>query len=291
MKMEHIREIKSRAALYSIISNSTLIALKFIAGLMTGSVSIISEAAHSFVDLLAAIIAFFSVRYSSQPADTQHPYGHGKIENISGTIEAILIFLAAGYIIYESVKKILKGVVLESLGYGIFVMFVSVIVNIVVSKYLMKIARKTSSIALEADAAHLITDVYTSAGVFAGLFVVKLTGFNILDPVIAIGVALFIVRAAYLITKKSILDLMDYTIPEEEAEKIREILNEHQDKFISYHKFRSRKSGSERYIDLHLVMSNGISLNDAHDFCTHLEKDIKKILPDSTITIHVEPYA
>src|SRR4030067_893800 len=146
---------------------------------MTGSVSIISEAAHSFVDLLAAIIAFFSVNYSSQPADTQHPYGHGKIENISGTIEAILIFLAAGYIIYESVKRILKGVVLESLGYGIFVMFVSVIVNIFVSRYLLKIARKTSSIALEADAAHLITDVYTSAGVFAGLFAVKLTGFNI----------------------------------------------------------------------------------------------------------------
>ena len=289
--MKNTRRIKSKAALYSIISNTTLIVLKFIAGFMTGSVSIISEAAHSFVDLLASVIAFFSVRYSSLPADDKHPYGHGKIENISGAIEALLIFFAAGYIIYESIHKILTGVVLESLEYGMFVMFVSVIVNIFVSRYLMKIARETSSIALEADAAHLITDVYTSFGVFTGLLAVKLTGFTILDPVIAIGVALFIVRAAYLITKKSILDLMDYTIPEEEEQKIREIIKEHHDKFISYHKFRSRKSGNERHIDLHLVMSNGISLNDAHDFCTHLEKDIKRILPDSTITIHVEPFA
>ena len=287
--MEKIRRKKKRAALYSVISNSMLIILKFIAGFITGSISIISEAIHSFIDLLAAIIAYISVGYSSHPADRNHPYGHGKIENISGTIEAILIFVAAGYIIYESILKIIKGSKLEVLEYGILVMFISVVVNILVSKYLLKVSRETSSMALEADAAHLTTDVYTSLGVFAGLFVVKLTAYDILDPIIAIGVSLFIIRAAYQITKKSVLDLLDHTLPEEEAEKIRKILSEHQDKFVSYHKFRSRKSGNERYIDLHLVMSNGISLNDAHEFCTHLEKDIENILPGSVVTIHVEP--
>ena len=287
--MEQIRKKKRRAASYSIISNSTLIVLKGIAGFVTGSISIIAESIHSAVDLLAAVIAYVAVSYSSNPPDKKHPYGHGKIENIAGAIEAILIFAAAGYIIYESILKMTKGFELEALGLGISVMFISVVVNILVSRYLLKVARETSSIALEADAAHLTTDVYTSLGVFAGLFAVKLTGYNILDPIIAIAVALFIIRAAYLITKKTVLDLVDYSIPDEEAEKIRKILKEHQDKFISYHKFRSRKSGSERQIDLHLVMANGISLSDAHKFCTHIEKDIERILPGSIVTIHVEP--
>jgi len=287
--MWKIREKKRSAALYSVICNSALIVLKFIVGFITGSISIIAEAIHSIVDLLASFIAYVAIKYSSYPPDEKHPYGHGKIENIAGAIEAILIFVAAGYIAYESILKIIKGSKLEALEYGIAVMFISVVVNILISWYLLKIARKTYSIALEADAVHHLTDVYTSLGVFAGLFVVKLTGYNILDPIIAIGVSLFIVRTAYLITKKSVFDLVDYTIPDEEAEKIRKLLNEHQDKFISYHKFRSRKSGNERHIDLHLVMSKGISLDDAHDFCTHLEKDIEEILPGSIVTIHVEP--
>lgn len=287
--MEQTLRIKKRAALFSIISNSLLIVLKFFVGFITNSISIISEAVHSMIDLLAAIIAFISVSVSSHPADKNHPYGHGKVENISGAVEAILIFAAAGYIIYKSVIKIMKGVELESIEYGIYVMFISVIVNIVVSKYLLKVARKTSSIALEADAAHLTTDVYTSLGVFAGLLVVKLTGLNFLDPIVAMSVAVFIIRTAYHLTKKSLLDLLDHTIPEEEADKIKNILNEHQDKFVSYHKLRSRKSGNERYIDLHLVMINEMSVADAHEFCTHLENDIENILPFSVVTIHVEP--
>ncbi len=287
--MEKILKLKKSAALYSVASNSLLIIMKFIVGSITGSISIISEAIHSMIDLLASLIAFISVSFSSYPADYNHPYGHGKVENISGAVEALLIFFAAGYIIFESVFKILNGVELESIEYGIYVMIISVIVNIFVSRYLSKVAHKTSSIALEADAAHLSTDVYTSLGVFAGLIVVKLTGLNFLDPIVAMVVALFIIRTAYHLTIKSLHDLLDHTIPEEEEFKIKNILEEHQDRFVSYHKLRSRKSGNERYIDLHLVMPNQISVADAHEFCSHLEKDIENIFPKSVVTIHVEP--
>src|SRR3990172_5949884 len=229
--MEKTLKLKKSAALYSVISNSLLIILKFIAGFITGSISIISEAVHSMIDLLASLIAFVSVSFSSHPADYNHQYGHGKVENISGAVEAILIFFAAGYIIYQSVHKILKGVELESIEYGIYVMIVSVIVNIFISSYLLKVAHKTSSIALEADAAHLSTDVYTSLGVFAGLIVVKSTGLNFLDPLVAMMVALFIIRTAYHLTAKSLRDLLDHTIPKEEEFKIKNILDEHQDRF------------------------------------------------------------
>ncbi|MEN6375455.1 MAG: cation diffusion facilitator family transporter [Smithella sp.] len=156
-------------ALLSVISNSALVTMKFVVGLVIGSVSIISEAIHSGVDLLASIIALFSVKTSSKPADKNHSFGHGKIENISGTVESLLIFAAAGWIIYEAFQKISKPAPIDNLGWGIGVMLTSSVVNIIVLQRLFKIGRETNSIALQADAWHLRTDVYTSAGVMIGL--------------------------------------------------------------------------------------------------------------------------
>ena len=281
--------IKSRAAAISVASNTTLIILKVVAGILTGSISLIAEAVHSTMDLAASVIAFFSVRVSDNPADEQHPFGHGKAENISGVAEALLIFVAAGIIIYEAILKFIVGTKLEFVEIGIGIMAVSIIVNIIVSRYLLKISRKTDSLALEADARHLTTDVLTMVGVLVGLGLVRLTGLNIFDPITALIVALLIFRAAYEITRKSFGGLMDTRLPKAELDAIASIIKDHAGSLAGFHEMRTRKAGSQRFIDLHLVLPNKVNLEQAHDMCDHLEQDIKNKLPNSSITIHVEP--
>ena len=205
--LEAQRRRKSRAALISVASNTTLVVFKLVVGLLIGSVSVISEAVHSGVDLIASLIALFAVRTASKPADEGHPFGHGKVENISGTIEALLIFGAAAYIIFEAVKKLLHPTAVESLGWGVTVMGISAVANFFVSRMLFKVGRETQSVALEADGWHLRTDVYTSVGVMAGLafmwaaqLVFPTHNWEWVDPVVAMGIALLIIRAAYRLT-------------------------------------------------------------------------------------------
>ena len=280
---------KSSAAGLSVAYNSLLIILKVVAGLLTGSISILAEAIHSLLDLAAAVIAFFGVRVSDRPADEQHPFGHGKAENVSGVVEAGLIFVAAGIIIYEAAKRLITGVTVELLELGIGVMAVSVVVNIVVSRHLLKVSRATDSIALEADARHLTTDVWTSAGVLVGLVVVRLTGLVILDPIIALVVALFILKAAYDVLRKSFGGLVDIRLPEAEEAEIKSCIMAHYSELVSFHELRTRKAGSWRYIDLHLVMPKNASIEEAHRMCDHLEQDIENRLQYTSVIIHVEP--
>lgn len=282
-------QTKTSAAGLSVLSNTLLILLKVVAGLLSGSVSVIAEAIHSGIDLVAAGIAFFSLRIAGRPADREHPFGHGKVENVSGTIEAGLIFVAAAFIIYEAISRITAGAVIEYLSIGIAVMAVSVVVNIFVSRHLLRIARETDSIALEADGRHLSTDVYTSLGVLAGLIVVRLTGLNLLDPIIALGVALFILKMAYDVLRRAFSPLIDVRLPEEEEMLISYCIMEHYGEILGFHELRTRKAGSERHIQLHLVVARNASLEEAHRLCDHLEEDIKTKLLNACVTIHVEP--
>ncbi len=281
--------VKSKAAATSIVSNTFLILLKVAAGLLTGSISLIAEAIHSTIDLAAAIIAFISVRISDRPADEQHPFGHGKAENISGVAEAVLIFVAAGIIIYEAIQRLITGATLELVEVGIGIMAVSIVVNILVSRYLLRVSRTTDSLALEADARHLTTDVITMVGVLVGLALVRLTGLNLFDPIVAILVALFIIKTAYDITRKSFGGLIDVKLPEAEESVIRSCILEHSGKVVAFHKLRTRKAGSQRYIDFHLVMSRNVNVEEAHRMCDHLEQDIEKRLSRTNVTIHIEP--
>jgi len=280
---------RTSAAGLSILSNSLLVALKLTVGVVMGSVSVISEGVHSTVDLIAAMIAFFSIRAAAKPADEEHEFGHGKIENISGTIEALLIFLAAILIIYEAIVKIINRAQPEFITLGIGIMAFSAVANFFVSRRLHRIAHSTDSIALEADAWHLTTDVYTSLGVFAGLIVVEITHWYILDPIIAIGVALLIIRAAWNITRKSISGLVDVRLPKEEEDIITASITEHLGEITGFHELRTRKAGSQRYIDLHLVLPKSVTLEEAHRLCDHLEGDIKNKLSNGLVTIHCEP--
>ena len=279
----------SRVAAISVGSNSLLIILKLIVGLVTGSVSILAEAIHSSIDLLAAIIAFFGLRAAGKPADKEHQFGHGKWENVSGSIEAVLIFIAAIWIIYEGVKKILHGVEVELLGWGIAVMAVSVVVNTLVSRNLFKQAKIHDSIALEADGQHLRTDVITSLGVLLGLAAVQITGLKILDPIVAIGVALIICKAAWDILHKSFGGIIDSGLPPEEEKIIIDTLAEHRGQLVGFHEIRTRKAGAQRFVELHLEMPGDISVEAAHQMCDHLEADLKKRLPRLEISLHVEP--
>ena len=280
---------KLRVAALSVASNTLLTSGKIIAGIFSGSVSIISEGIHSGIDLLAAIIALFAVRESGKPADEQHEYGHGKIENVSGTVEAVLIFVAAVWIIIEAVKKIKEGVKVENLELGLIVMGISVIANIIVSTLLLRVAKRTDSVALEADGLHLRTDVYTSAGVFLGLLLIKITGWMMFDPLVAIIVALLICKAAFDLTKEAFMPLVDISLPPHEREIIIDIINSHSRSIVEFHKLRTRRAGAERHIDLHLVVPKNISVVVVHELCDQIEKEINLQLRMAQVLIHTEP--
>ncbi len=294
--MVNAQQRKNAVAWLSVISNTVLVIGKLIIGVLIGSVSVVSEAIHSGVDLLAAMIALFAVKTSNKVADDEHPFGHGKVENISGTVEALLIFVAAAWIIYEAVHKLLAPAPIEAVGWGVGIMLVSSVLNIGVSQMLFKVGRETDSVALRADAWHLRTDVYTSAGVMVGLGLILagqwlVPGTNLLwlDPVAAIGVALLIIHAAYTLTKQSGRDLMDASLPGDEIAWIRAHLNGLAPAVRGFHHLRTRKAGAARFVEFHLVVDRDLTVERAHNLADAVTRDIKARLPGATVTIHVEP--
>jgi len=276
-------------ALLSILSNTTLVVLKLAVGWMTGAVSIIAEGVHSGMDLVAAIIAWLSVRVADRPPDREHPFGHGKIENLSGLAEALLISAAAVLIVKESLEKMSAGTDTEMLEWGIAVMGVSAVLNTVVSYKLFRTAKRTDSMALLADAEHLRTDVITSLGVFAGLALIKITGYHILDPIAAMAVAGLIFHISIKLIWQTVAPLIDSTLPEREREIINESLKECDPKVVGWHKIRTRKSGSWRFIDLHVQVKSDLTVLEAHELVDEIENCIKDALPKSHVLVHVEP--
>lgn len=281
--------VKSRTALLSVVSNSALVALKLAVGLAIGSVAVISEAIHSGIDLLASLIAWYAVRVSDTPPDREHPYGHGKIESISGTIEALLIFIAGVWVIYEAVMGLLRGKSATTPLWGVAVMGISAVVNTFIARRLHKVADEFDSVALRADAHHLSVDVYTSLGVFAGLGLVALTGWHALDSVAAIAVGLLILHTAYGITKQSFEPLVDAALPPEEIERIEAALRS-SEPVRGWHNLRTRKAGSARFVDFHLLLDDDLSLAAAHDITHEVKALVEAALPGALVDIHTEPF-
>jgi cation diffusion facilitator family transporter len=277
------------AASVSVLSNTTLVVVKLVTGFLSGSVSIIAEAIHSANDLLASLIALISVRIAERPPDNEHPYGHGKAESIAAGMEAVLIIGAAVWIIVEALQRMVRQQPVEHLGWGALVMMLSVVLNTSVARYLFRVAREEDSPALEADAHHLATDVYTSLGVTVGLIVVWLTGWYVLDPLVAMVVALLILRIGFTLTIRSLHHLMDSRLPLTEVSLIEEILNG-ETRIHSWHNLRTRKSGNTRHIDLHIVVRNDATLLEAHQVADELEKRIERELAPAHVVIHVDPY-
>jgi cation diffusion facilitator family transporter len=289
---------KKNVAILSVASNTALILLKIAVGLLIGSVAVLSEAIHSGVDLVASFIALFAVRKASEAADERHPYGHGKFENVSGTIEAVLIFFAAIWIIYSAVRKLVNPEPIETPGLGVAVMLISAIVNIAVSQRLFKVGKATDSVALQADGWHLRTDVYTSLGVMFGLLVIWVggrfwPGANLawIDPAVAIVVAVMIMKAAFDLTREAARDLLDVSLPDEDVRWIAGFVGGGWPAVRSFHHLRTRKAGSTRFIDFHLAVDDKMSVGEAHELGDEIVVAIRERLPDSRVHIHVEPCA
>ena len=282
--------VKTRAAALSIVSNAILIALKIAAGALTGSVAILTEAMHSSIDLIASFVAYFSVREADKPADAEHPYGHHKIENLAAAIEAMLILVGSGVIIYAAVRSLATGPEVHSLGIGIVVIAFSMVANVVVSTFIARRARDTDSPALEGDAAHLRTDAATSAAVLLGLVVVQLTGATWLDPVIALAVAAAIVVAGIRLLTRASRVLVDEALPPQELEAVRDAISDFGPRGVAgYHKLRARRAGSRRYVDLHVQFTSGTTLESAHATAHALQDAIRERLRGADVLIHLEP--
>ncbi|MFL5957068.1 MAG: cation diffusion facilitator family transporter [Solirubrobacterales bacterium] len=284
------RPVKMRAAGLSIGSNVTLIALKVVAGAVTGSVAILTEAMHSAIDLVASIVAWFSVRKADIPADEEHRYGHYKLENLAAAIEGILILVGSGVIAFEAIRKLVESAPVERLGFGIAVMAVSGVANLAVSTYLYRQARLTESPALAGDAAHLRTDALTSFGVLVGLALVDITGADWLDPAVALAVAAAIVFSGVRILTRSSRVLVDEALPPAELEAIRTAVRSFGSHgVVGYHQLRTRSAGSRRYVDLHVQFRAGTTLEEAHATAHELQAAIEAGLRNADVLIHLEP--
>ncbi len=284
-------KLKKYTAGLSVISNTVLIVLKLAAGIISGSMSIISEAIHSISDLLASLLTLFSVSKSCQPADKQHPFGHGKYEDMSGFIEGGLIIFASFFIVYEAAKKIFfEPQTSIDTHLGLYVMGITVVVNILVSTVLLNVSKSSDSISLYADGQHLRTDVWSSLGVFAGMLAINYTGLYILDPIIAIFVAIIIFRTGLAISKRTMNNLLDCSLPDEDLEVISKILDKFKENEISdYKDLKARRLGSQKKIEVTLTFSPDMTINQCHQICDRVEHEFSKHFPNVKSSIHLEP--
>ncbi len=280
---------RSGAARLSLVVVIGLFVLKVVAAAITGSISILAQAADSFLDLFAIVVTFFAISIATKPADEEHPFGHGKVENIAAIVQAMLIFTVGGLIIYSAVRRIIAGTTVELTEAGIGVMLVSIIASIFLSRHLLKVSRTIDSIALQATARNIAADVYSAAAVLAGLIAIRVTGLYILDSIIALLVALLILKVAYDVLRRSFGGLIDVKLPEAEEGTIRSCIMEHGGELVGFHELRTRKAGSWRFIDLHLVVPKYAGVEQAHRLCDHLELDIETRLSFTSVTIHIEP--
>jgi cation diffusion facilitator family transporter len=280
---------KVSAARLSIFSNLFLVILKCVIGILTGSIAVLAEAIHSATDLIASFIAYFAVKVADAPPDEIHPYGHGKIESFSGLAEAIFILVGGGFIAFEAIRAFLSGYATKHHALSMGVMAFSALLNFFLSKYLHKVAKKTESIAIEADAQHLSIDVWTSLGVFIGLFLVYLTQKSFFDPFVALCVALLTLYTGYKVSQKALAPLLDTRLPAEEIAQLEAIL-ENDPRVFSWHKLRTRRAGSERHVDVHVQLEDDLTLRDAHAVTEEIEDAMRATLSNLEVIIHPEPY-
>jgi cation diffusion facilitator family transporter len=280
---------KQEAAIFSVISNFILIILKLTIGIYINSVSVISEGIHSSIDLLASVISFFSIKKASEKEDAEHPFGHGKYENVSGFFEAVLILFTGIIMIYEAISKLILGNTIKSLYSGMFVMALSCILNLAVALYILSVSKKSNSIALSSDGYHILTDSLTSFTVLIGLSLVRITGLKFIDSISALFVSVLIIKTSFVLIKNSLKDLVDSSLSKNELEKIIRILKRYPE-IKSFHKLRTRKSGETFEINMHLLFDSNKSLLEVHDVCNCIESELDRVFLISNTTIHAEPF-
>ena len=279
-----------KMALLSIATSIATLALKFGAYFLTDSVSLLSDALEAFVNLAAGLVALTAITIAEQPADDRHTYGHDKAEYFSVGVEGTLILFAAASIIYAGWNRFMHPAPLENLGWGIVVGLLAAAMNFATARLMLNVAAKHDSVTIEGDAKHLLTDVWTSAGVLGGLLVIVfLPGWQILDPLIAIAVGLHIVVTGVDLVRRSVDGLMDTALSQAEIDKAEELIQAGLPAGSSFHALRTRKAGATRFVEFHLTMPGETSVRESHALCDRLEASIASHLAKASVTIHVEP--
>jgi cation diffusion facilitator family transporter len=278
-----------RYAVVSIAAALATIGLKGAAYLVTGSVGLLSDALESGVNLAAAIVALIALSAAARPEDEDHRYGHSKAEYFSSGFEGALILLASASIIYASTRRFLDPQPIERIGIGAAIAIVAALINLFVARMLFRAGHQHESITLEADAHHLMSDVWTSAGVVLGVGAAALTGWQRLDPIIAVLVALNIMRTGTSILRRSLMGLLDTAIPEELQQKISGILARHAGDGVRFHALRTRQAGAWRFIDFHVLVPGNWSVQRGHDLLERIEEEVRAAVPNSSVFTHLEP--
>ena len=280
---------KKLAAILSIVASFILFCIKITFGLVTNSLSIVTSAVDSFLDLSASVINYYSIHHSSRPADKEHRYGHEKAEAIAGLFQSFIIIASTFFLIFEAIERLNTNVLIQKLDKGIAIMLISLIVSYILSKYLKKVAIKTESIALHADSFHFKTDLYTNITIITGLVIVKLTGLTILDSLITILVSSFIIYSTYQIIRNSLDVLMDRELSSDKLFLIENSIKEHSMDIKGFHKLRTRNTGSTKFIEFHLEINKELSFIEAHDISEEIIKKLEILIPNSEIIVHVDP--
>ena len=282
-------DLASRAAALSFTSNLTLMIMKFAVGILTGSIAVLSDAIDSAEDVVASTFAFVSIRLGTQPADEEHPYGHGKAESLAAAAQALLIAGGAAYIIVRALQRLIGADAEINPGPGLIALSVTAVVNVGVAMYVGQAARRTGSVALKADTRHLWTNVAQAVGVVIALSLVAITDNHIFDPIMALVLAVYLLWIASQVFMGALGEIMDVRLPEREERLVEACLTEHRGGVRGYHHLRTRKAGRQRYIDLHLLVDPQQTVEQAHELCDALEETIHARLPGAVVTIHLEP--
>lgn len=276
-------------AMISIAASVATLGLKFGAYALTGSVGLLSDAVESTVNLVAAFTALFAIWYAARPVDRTHPYGHQKIEFFASGVEGGLILVAAGSIAWYAVERLIEPRAVEAVGVGVVVSFVATIINLLVARLLLHVAADRDSVVLAADGHHLMTDVYTSLGVIGGLILVRLSGIERLDPIIALVVAANIVWTGVRLVRTSVDGLLDRALPERDQAALRSVIASELRPGETFHALRTRKAGARRFVDFHLLVPGNVTVQDAHMSTHRIEQAVRSSFPNTETTVHVEP--
>jgi cation diffusion facilitator family transporter len=280
---------KIRAARVSIATATGLAGLKLVTGLATGSLAVLSSAIDSLLDILMSVVNYLGIRQAEQPADSSHPFGHGKFETVATLVQSLVIAGSGGWLIFESIRRLLQGTAMTHLGGGMAVLLLSAAVSWVLTRFLQRVARETDSSALRADSLHFAMDVYTNLALVVGLGAVALFDLPWLDPVLSLLVALYIIYKAIRLVRHSLRDVLDEQLPETIRAEVEALIRAHHDHLLDFHNLRTRRAGSQKIMDFHLTVCKHLTVEEAHSIADHLEKRIQQEIPGADVTIHIEP--
>ncbi len=280
---------KIRAARLSVVTAFLLTLLKLTIGIVTGSMAVLASAVDSILDILMSSINLFAIKKAEKPADECHPFGHGKFETVATLVQAFVIAISGSWVIFEAARRLVQGSELQMVEGGIAVLMLSTLVSFFISRYLRVVARETDSSALEADSLHFSMDVYTNLALAGGLFIMQLTGYTGIDPILSMLVGCYIIVEAYKLVRHGMRDVLDAELPPSVLEDVTRLLDEFKENLVDYRNLRTRRAGSQKFLDFDLVVCRHMSIEEAHDIADRLEEQIKKDIPGADVTIHMEP--